>query len=182
MKWRIAVVLMAAGVSVSISGCNEEYARVAEVATQAADRQARQNQELSDLNREVAKAHQELINEEASSRKDAMVVHTKLVEQQAELNRQSQSIDDERRDLARQRYWEPIWAEIISDLVALAACMLPLVVCAYLLHRSPAPGAADEISEVLLDQLEPTAPRIGVQQSTALNVADSSKQPALPGS
>jgi outer membrane murein-binding lipoprotein Lpp len=181
MKWKYTALFVAVVISISISGCSDENARVAQVATQAADRQARQNQEMSDLNREVAKAHQELIKEEASSRQDAMVVHTKLVEQQAELNRQSQSVDDERRDLAKQRYWEPIWAEIISDLAALAACVLPLVVCAYLLHRSPAPGAADEISEVLLDQLDP-APRIGLHQQSSLNLAGTSIQPGPPSS
>ena len=61
MNQKIAVVLVAVGISVSISGCSDENARVAQVATQAAARQARHNQEMSDLNREVAKAHQELI-------------------------------------------------------------------------------------------------------------------------
>ena len=49
------------------SGCNNEDARVAEVAVEAAKRQAQQNQEMAHLNREVAEGTKRLVEGQAET-------------------------------------------------------------------------------------------------------------------
>ncbi len=180
MKGKLEIGAAVLGLSLLGSGCSDENARVAEVATQAANRQAKQNEEMSKVNREVAEAHKQLIAEEASARRDAMVVQGKLVDQQKDLNHQAEAIDHERRELASERYWEPIWGAVISNLAILAACALPLVVCVLLLRRSPVPTANDAVSDILLEELAGEPLRIGTVSQPLINVADTDQQPALP--
>ena len=61
----ITMILLAA--LVIGSGCNNDDARVAEVAVEAAKRQAQQNQEMAQVNREVAEGTKRLVEGQAEA-------------------------------------------------------------------------------------------------------------------
>ena len=59
------------------SGCDE---RVVEVAREAADRQAAQNQQMGDLQTEVARGTRSLVEADAAARQELVGVHRELQE------------------------------------------------------------------------------------------------------
>ncbi len=63
-------------------GCDEkdQYKEVAQVAREAADRQAQQNDEMARLNREVVEGTRQMIEADTAARKDAMAVQHEMVE------------------------------------------------------------------------------------------------------
>ncbi|MEZ5945092.1 MAG: hypothetical protein R3C18_27205 [Planctomycetaceae bacterium] len=59
----------------------------------------------------------------------------------------------ERRDLAAKRRLDPIVAAAIANIGLLLACLLPLVLCWYLLTRRVEPADDQAVAEVLLEDL-----------------------------
>lgn len=88
--------------SLIVAGCDEDE-RVAEVATEAADRQAAQNQEIVRLNREVAEGTRRLVEADAEARRDIVEVHKDLQGERGDLNEQRNLLETERKEIAHQR-------------------------------------------------------------------------------
>jgi hypothetical protein len=67
----------------AVSGCPDEDDWVAQLAVEAANRQAAQNQELAQLNREVAEGTRRLIESEGQSRAEFAKAQRELQQQQS---------------------------------------------------------------------------------------------------
>ena len=89
IPWIAALILM--------SGCDE---RAAQIAREAADRQAQQNTAMAELNKEVAGGTRRLVEADAQARKEIVGVHRDL---QAERTRLDTGWDDVRRRAASDR-------------------------------------------------------------------------------
>ena len=88
-----AVILMILVILCSlILGCDEN-ARVARVAEQAAERQARQNDEMARVTRESAEAARRLVEADAQARQEFLAAQQDLQTQQAELGRQRDRLE-----------------------------------------------------------------------------------------
>lgn len=151
---KLLVLLVAATLIVTTIGCDEdERKRAAEMAERHLERQAEQNRQIADLQREVAEGSRRLVEADAKAREQMVALQREVQAERAEIGHQRDLLEDERRDLAARRYLDPIIATAISHVGLLLACLLPLVVCWYLLHRRIEPADDQAVAEVLLEDL-----------------------------
>lgn len=142
-----------------VAGCEDEDDRVAEVAREAAQRQAEQNKQMAQLQNQVAEGSRRLVEAEAQARSEILALQRDLQQSQAEIGRQRDQLEVERRQIASQRYWDAIFGESISAAVILLACMLPLLLCWALLRRPSHDDESDTVlAEFLVQELSSDAP------------------------
>lgn len=169
------LILPITALMVATLGCDADH-RVAEVATDAAQRQAEQNEEMIRLNREVAENNQRLIEADSQSRQEVIQVQRDLIERDAEgrqqlnamqrevqtavnqerssLDRQHEKLDDERRDIVQDRRWDSVLGSAIAGFGVILACLTPVVLAVYLLHSIHNQEPSDaELTELLLQEI-----------------------------
>ncbi|MCY2995964.1 MAG: hypothetical protein NTY19_50155 [Planctomycetota bacterium] len=152
MKARKTVfVPIAAGLMLTAIGCDENT-RLAEMAERHLDRQAEQNRQMVELQRQVADGSRELVAADAKAREELMALQRDVQTERTETGRQRDELEKERRSLAAERRMDPIIAAAISNVGLVLACLLPLVLCWRLL-RAPDDAADRLITEVLIENL-----------------------------
>jgi hypothetical protein len=110
-------------------GCDERDARLTELAREAANRQAEQNRVMAEVQRGAQQS-------------------------QAEVGRQRDELEAERRQIAQQRHRDPLIASAITTVGLVLACLLPLLLAAYVLHFLQGPEVTDAaVTEVLVREL-----------------------------
>jgi hypothetical protein len=145
---------------VLLSGCDQDE-RVVRVATEAADRQAEQNQELVRLNREVAEGTRRLVEADAEARQELALLQRGLQEEQAQIGQQRDQLEQERQQIARQRHRDPLVAKSISSVGLTIACLLPLGIAALLIWRLRDATEDDAaLSQLLVEELASDQPRL----------------------
>lgn len=143
------VVMMIVAAGCDVSGDH----RLVEMAETQLASQAEQNRNMTDLQREVAKGSRELIEADAKSRQDIVTLHREVQQERAEFGKQRDSLEADRRGLARQRQWDSFTASAITTGGLLIGCILPLVLCWYLLHRPDDPADDHLVMEILMEDL-----------------------------
>jgi len=138
---RIALMLTLA----TLAGCEDENSKLARMADDFARRQAEQTQQVVELQREVAEGSRQLVEADARAREDMAALHR-------EVGRQQDQLEADRRAFAAQRRMDPIVASAITNAAWLLACLLPLVLCWYLLHSRPNEDDA-AVNDVLIGEL-----------------------------
>ncbi len=143
-----------------LAGCDDdENARVAKVATQAADRQAQQNEEMARLNREVAEGTKRLIEEGAEARRELTTVQRELQAERAEIGRHRDALEEERKTMARQRRTVSLLAPIITGCAVLLTVTVLGTFCWSLLFGLRGEERSHEdLSELLVEQLNSLRP------------------------
>ena len=138
-----------------LAGCDEdENARVAEIATQAAERQAKQNEEMARLNREVAEGTKRLIEDGAEARREMAAIQRELQAERGEIGRHRDALEEERKTMARQRRTVSLLAPIITGCAVLLAVSVLGVFCWSLLFGLRREDTSHEVlSELLVDEL-----------------------------
>jgi hypothetical protein len=124
---KIVMILLATAVT---NGCHDE---VAEVAREAADRQARQNQQMAQLQSEVARGSRQLVEEDGKARRQALAVHRDLQTERSQLSQGWNQLETERQAIAGQRRTESFLSSltvgsgaVLAGLFALAVAWLAL--------------------------------------------------------
>ena len=130
----------------TLVGCDEDK-RVAEIARESANRQAEQNKEMSQLNREVAEGAKLLAE-----------AHEDLTTMEQGIHEQQNQLEFDRKALAAQRRTESILGPAIVTTGTLLACVLPLVVCWYLLVGMSREGNDQRLGEILLAEFTAEQP------------------------
>jgi multidrug resistance efflux pump len=140
------------------AGCDEDD-RVAKMATQAAQRQAEQNLQMAQLRGQVAEGSKRLVEADARARAELTALQHDLQQSQADLRRQRDQLEADRRGLAAERGRDPIIAAAITTLGLVLACLLPLLLCIYVLRglRGSAETEA-AVAEVLLAEFTDDVP------------------------
>jgi len=135
-------------------GCDEEEnKRLAAMAERQLERQAEQNRQVTELQREVAEGSRRLVEADAQARQEMVVLQREVQAERTEVGRQRDLLEGERRDLAVKRRLDPIIAAAITNIGLLLACLLPLVLCWYLLQRRIEPADDQAVAEELLEDL-----------------------------
>lgn len=135
-------------------GCDEdEDKRLAEMAEKHVERQAEQNRQMNELQREVAEGARRLVEADAQAREEMVALQREVQAERAEVGRQRDLLEDERRGLAAKRRLDPVVAAAITNTGVLLACLLPLALCWYLLHPRVEPANDQAVAEVLLEDL-----------------------------
>jgi hypothetical protein len=142
------------------AGCSPDE-RLAEFAQEATSQQARQNQAVTELNREASESHRRVVEAAERSRQD-------IAQLDRDLQQQRDKIDGERKALADERHRESLLAPVLNTLSLMLVAALPLVLAAYLLHGLKSQD--EEVSEALLQNLGSDAQLLLPQRET----------PALP--
>jgi hypothetical protein len=153
-------------------GCQNENARVAELASRHATQQAELSRETVELQTELVEGTHELVVADAEARSDFLEREGKMDERRAEIRRQHDDLDNERRDIAKQKHREPIVANAVIAIGTLLACLLPLAVAAYLLRANLSESDDHSVTEILLQEVTATHPAF--RNPGCQNVAHSS--------
>lgn len=165
------VLAVAAVASMGAGGCDENE-RLAEYAKNSVEQQtkqneqiAKQNSEVTQQNRQVAEGAQKLVEADAKARQELVTaqktLHEGLRAERMTLDQQRSEIEHERKDIAGQRHRDPLIANAINGSVLLVACLLPLIICVYLLsglHKDR--GDESALNELLVTELTAECPRL----------------------
>lgn len=84
--------------------------------------------------------------------------------ERADLYRERDLLEVERRELDRQRQREPVVAQSILQVGTLAMALLPLAVCVLLLRRPPTTDEGNAIAETLVEDLMSPHPTLLIPQ------------------
>jgi hypothetical protein len=146
-------------------GCNaNENTRLAEMTERQLELQSEQNRQLHKLHSELAEGSRNLVEADAEARHELVTLQRDLQANQGEVGRQRDLLETERRALASQRQLAPIVAAAISQIGLLAACLLPLILCWYLLRQPERAGDDPAMAEFLLEDLLAHQPLLLPQQ------------------
>ena len=121
------------------TGCgdsrDERYRRLAE---HALDEQAQQNKRLAEQSKQIVDASKRLIEGDAEARRDLLAAQkqlsSELHSERAGIDRQREEMEQERRNIATQRHRDPVIAQAINAFGLTLACLLPLLLAAYVIR------------------------------------------------
>ena len=148
---RISIIATAVSLILA-TGCSDD--RVVQVATQAADRQAEQNDTMAKLQQEVAGGTQKLVEADASARHEIVAVHHDLQAERSRLDTGWSALEEERKQLAHERRTESALLPAIQLLGGLALVVTLLGFSWYALVRIRTDTASDtELNELLVHEL-----------------------------
>src|SRR6476659_9651326 len=135
-------------------GCND---RATQIAREAADRQAQQNTEMAQLNKEVASGSHQLVEADAKARTEIVGVHHDLEAERERLDTSRSELESERREIAGQRRTE-------SMLIPISGLLLFVVLlgfCWYALMSSRRSENSDaQLTELLIQEILPDEPSL----------------------
>ena len=170
---------------VLLIGCGETDPRVVQVAMESTRRQAEQNRQMGELQEHVAEGTKQLVDADAQARQQLAELQRELRTDQAEVSRQRDALESERREIAKDRYWDSILGTSIYAGAGILACLLPLLLCGWLLHATRDKQGADEaLAELLVEELTTDHPLLlPPRQPVPLLVhKPSSQSTSAPGS
>jgi len=157
-----------------IAGCDSADQRLVQQAETASQRQADQNRQIAHQNHQIAEATNRLVEADAQARKETLSL-------QRDLQKGHNELGAERRELAAQRHDEPIIAAVLTNVGLALACLLPLVLCWYLLHGLKQEPIDIELNELLVSELAADSPILFPPLcSTPVPVSDRASRAALP--
>lgn len=139
---RLPFFLLAAGLLLALCGCGED-----------------ERQRTSRAQAEVAEASRQLVQADAKARGEIVTLQRNLQQAQAELGRQRDQLENDRRQYADQRSRDPILANAILDVGTILACLLPLIL-GIVLVLSLRDHAQDDsaLAEMLVEELAADQP------------------------
>ncbi len=156
-RWGVTIALAAL---ISVAGCNQQDRLVRQMASEAMAEQGEQNRAMAALNRDVAVATRRIAEEQAKARQSYVDAQEQLQKQRMELDHRLDGLDEERRQIARERHRDPIIAAAIFQLGLIAACLSPLVLCWALLNGDRSDSSETELNELLVEDLVAEHPRL----------------------
>jgi nitrogen fixation/metabolism regulation signal transduction histidine kinase len=183
MKQRYTI-LMGLLTMILIAGCGGGTSddRIHELSRQAMSEQARQNERVAEQHQQIAEAARQLVVAEGEARRETLELQRELASkdsaarqqltqltqdvkedlssERAELDRQREGLETERRVIAAERYWEPVLGQVISSAVLVLVCAAPLVLCWLILFRAHNEPIDDQLNELLISQLVDQPPRL----------------------
>lgn len=143
-------------------GCEEETDQgQVQVARESAERQAQQNKQMAELQQHVAAGAKQLVEADSQARRELVELQRELRSDQAEIGHQRGALESERRQIARDRYWDSILGVSIYAGAGILACLLPLLLCGWLLHATRDKHGTDEaLAELLVEELTTDRPML----------------------
>ena len=146
--------------------------RLAEFARQSMEEQSKQNQYIAEQSQavveetqELVEASKELVASDAKARQDLIGAQERLTaqlhEQRATVAAGRDELEEERKQIAEQRHRAPLVATAIQNVGLIIACLLPLIVCIFVIKQmrsaEPDDGA---VAELLVCELTSDQPRL----------------------
>ena len=153
---------------VAATGCQKSNDdRLVEMAQEHVARQAEQNRQMAELHKQLAEGSRQLVEADARAREELTVLQHDLRADQAEIGHQRDQLEAERRQIAEQRYRDPLIAAAIVNVGLVLACLLPLAFGVYVLWSLRRSGDSDDaLVELLIEEVVADRPPIGLRDST----------------
>jgi len=155
----------------TVTGCSRDMRdqRLADFAERSMQEQSRQNEHIArqsqavvDESQKLAEAAQQLVESDADARAEMIAAQERLTghldQQRAAVNAAYDELEQERKQIAERRHRDPILAAAIQNTALIVACLLPLIVCIFVIRQmtriEPDDGAVAEllVSELTADQ------------------------------
>jgi len=153
----IAVMMMLA---LTMTGCEEDE-RVTQLAREAADRQAAQNEQMARVTQEVAEGSRKLVEADAQARKEIVEVHKDLQSERATLGNQWNQLEAERQQMAQDRRTESLLVPAVEAMGVIAVAVLAIGFCVFLLFGLRKTDPSDvQLGELLVHELVSDEPRL----------------------
>lgn len=157
-------------------GCGEDNDhRLVEQAERHEQRQASQNKQALELQREVAAGTRHLVEADAKARAEIASIQAVIQSERNEIGRQRDQLEEERRAIASSRRFDSLLAAAVTNASLLLACLLPLGLAWLQLRRTDEPDSDQVVVETLLADLASTEPCLLVRGPSG----DSPKTPRL---
>ena len=139
----LTIILVMAGCSKSPDYRDQ---RLADMAQETVAEQVKQNDRMADQaeavvaeSHQLAEAAKELVERDAEARRELIAAQqeltTQLNNQQATIDTGRDQLEDDRREIAEQRHRDPIIAAAIGNFGLILACLAPLCVAGWIIHR-----------------------------------------------
>ena len=145
-------------ISILISGCDE---RIANVAQQAADRQAQQNTMMGELNKEVASGTRSLIQADAATCREITAVHRDIQAERARLDSGWTMLGQRNEALLSERRVESLFVTAIHAGGLLGIVIMLLGYCWYALFTVRVSRNPDaELYDLLIRDLSANEPQL----------------------
>jgi hypothetical protein len=146
--------------------------RLAEFAHQSMEQQAKQNQYIAEQSQavveesgELAEASKELVASDAKARQDLIGAQERLTaqlhDQRATVDVGRDQLEVERKRIADQRHRDPLLAAAIQNIGLIIACLLPLIICIFVIRQMTSAEPDDgAVAELLVSELTSDQPRL----------------------
>ncbi len=152
-----------------VAGCNTDE-RIVQLAREAADRQAAQNKEIARQNREIAHTTKSLVEAEGQSRKELVAMQHELQNQLADVAKQRDALEVERRQQAARRLIESMFVPILEWLGVAVVCALVLAYCLALVRGLQTEAKSPpERNELLVMDLASDKPKLAPLTTQAVS-------------
>ena len=137
--------------AITAAGCDE---RVAEVAREAADRQAEQNRTMAELHEEGAAGTRSLVEADGQARRELLAAGRELHVERSRLDEGRDTLDLDRKQFAEERRTDSLLVPVLQSLaaIALAVVVIGFSWFALVQLRSDEGGDA-ELVEFLIQEL-----------------------------
>lgn len=156
------------------TGCDE---RVVEVAREAADRQAAQNEQMGNLQKEVAHGTRSLVEADAAARKEIVGVHRDLQAERRQLGTSWNDLEAQRQQVARQRRIESV---LVPLLTAVTGVVLVVVLLSFLRQLFASSETTESIDVELQNLLVEQVLAIEVRSNEAIGQGSEPRMPIAP--
>jgi hypothetical protein len=162
-----------------VAGCQSDSDRVAELASRHATQQAELSRETVKLQNELVEGTRKLVEADAQARRDFLKLEGKLDEQRVEVGRRHDELESERREIAKQRYRDPIVANALIAAATLLACLLPMLLAGWLLRSQLDETEEHTATEILLDEISARHPALASPSRPAMNHESNNSTPRI---
>jgi uncharacterized protein YcfL len=148
------------------AGCGSSRdERLVAMAQQNIAEQVRQNERMAAQSVQIAEASKRLVEADSKARQEMLQAQAALQDEiqgaRNNVDRQRDLLESERREIADQRYRDPIVAESIGAVGLTIACLLPLMLAGYVVHCLRHTVDSDEaLSELLVMELAGEQPGV----------------------
>jgi len=148
------------------AGCSESRdERLVVMAEKNIAEQVRQNERMAAQSVQIAEASKRLVEADSQARQEMLQAQAALQDEiqgaRNNVDRQRDLLESERREIADQRYRDPIVAESIGAVGLTIACLLPLMLAGYVVHCLRHTVDGDEaLSELLVMELAGEQPGV----------------------
>jgi hypothetical protein len=158
----------------TVTGCSRDMRdqRLAEFAERSMQEQSRQNEHIArqsqavvEESQKLAEAAQQLVESDAEARADMIAGQERLTgqldQQRAAINAAHDKLEQERKQIAERRHRDPIVAAGIQTIGLIVACLLPLIICVFVIRQMTRTEPDDSaIAELLVSELTTDQPML----------------------
>lgn len=143
-------ILLIATIASILTGCNDD--RVASLAVESAERQARQSEATTELNKEIASGARNLVTADSAAGVKILAVHRDLQAERARLDAGWTDLEHERQQIAGERAAATLLLPAASILGATILVVTALTFCWCALARARSAEVGDaELNELLIE-------------------------------